>query len=257
MFERARNRVEFLCLFFGKPFPKNKGWERVGVKDLVDYIDKTASDAKLFEQTEKEIAREIQRYGYALSPSDLEVIDRVHKSFYTSGMDIRYSSHYRPPRSIYPTYRDLLLERDLSGQVENYLNSEDDFRFLKKLEEQDMIIPVVGDLAGTKAMKSIAEYIGEVKEHVSAFYVSNVEFYLWRQGSSERYAENLKALPVDGHSVIIRSYFNYYAPAHPQALPGHFSTQLMQRIQDLIRQCETGDCESYNDLVTKNSILLQ
>src|SRR5262249_60905286 len=43
LFERARNRVGFLCLFFGKPFPKNKGWERVGVKELVDYIDTAAS----------------------------------------------------------------------------------------------------------------------------------------------------------------------------------------------------------------------
>jgi len=257
LMERARNRVEYLCLFFGKPFPKNKGWEQAGIKELVDYIDKTPADPKLFEQIEKDIARDVQRFGCSLSPSDLEVIDRVHKSFYSAGLDIRYSSHYRPPRSIYPTYRDLLLERDLSGQVENYLNSEDDFKFLKKLEEQDMIVPIVGDLAGSKAMKSIADYVTEIKEHISAFYVSNVEFYLWRQGSSERYAENLKALPIDSHSVIIRSYFNYYAPAHPQALPGHFSTQLMERIQDLIKQCETGDCESYNDLVTKNSILLQ
>src|SRR5215208_4153042 len=26
LFVQARNRIEYLCLFFGKPFPKNKGW---------------------------------------------------------------------------------------------------------------------------------------------------------------------------------------------------------------------------------------
>jgi hypothetical protein len=63
--------------------------------------------------------------------------------------------------------------------------------------------------------------------------------------------------------LIIRSYFNYYAPAHPQAelkprSDGqlHFSTQLMERIEDMLKQCAAGECESYNDIVTKNSILL-
>src|SRR5918911_5744416 len=28
LFGRAGNRVEYLCLFFGKPFPKTKGWEQ-------------------------------------------------------------------------------------------------------------------------------------------------------------------------------------------------------------------------------------
>jgi hypothetical protein len=96
-----------------------------------------------------------------------------------------------------------------------------------------------------------------LKERVSVFYVSNIEFYLQRQGTINRFVENLKALPIDNRSLIIRSYFNYYAPPHPQAEPDHFSTQLLERIEDLIKQCETGECESYNDIVTKNSILLR
>src|SRR5215471_209181 len=37
LFSRARNRVEYLCLLFGKPFPRNKGWEQRSLKELVDY----------------------------------------------------------------------------------------------------------------------------------------------------------------------------------------------------------------------------
>jgi hypothetical protein len=92
---------------------------------------------------------------------------------------------------------------------------------------------------------------------VSAFYVSNVEYYLQRQGTFDKFVENLKTLPIDSRSVIIRSYFNYYAPAHPQAEPNHVSTQLMERIDDLIKQCASGDCDAYNDIVTKNSIVLR
>ena len=257
LFTRAHNRIEFLCLLFGKPFPKTKGWARRDIKDLTDYIDKTASDPKLFLKAEKEMARRAKAIDPELTPTDMEVIDRIQKAFYESGLDIRYSSHFRPPRSIYPTYRDLLLERDLSGQQDNYLNSEDSFRFLKKLEEQDLIVPVVGDLAGPHALKAIGDYVREMKEVIAEFYVSNVEFYLSREGTFDKFAENVKSLPIDGKSVIIRSYFNYYAPRHPQAIPGHFSTQLLQRISDLVAQCQAGDCESYTEIVTKNSILLE
>jgi hypothetical protein len=257
LFARARNRIEYLCLIFGKPLPKTGGWERRTVNELVEYIDNTPSDPKLFDRRLKEILRDVENFGISTSPSEVETVARIHKAFYSSGLDIRYSSHYRPPRPIYPTYRDLLLERDLSGQMQNYLSSEDDFRFLKRLQEQDLIIPVVGDLAGPQAMKAIGHYIAEIGEKVSAFYVSNVEFYLARQGTFNRFVENLKVLPIDNRSVIIRSYFNYYAPPHPQAIPGHFSTQLLQRIEDLLKQCASGDCDSYTDVVTKNLINLQ
>lgn len=257
LFGRARNRIEYLCEFFGKPVPKTRGWETRSVKELVDYIDSTASDPKLFEKSLKEVRQDVQRYGIPLSQSDLESIGKVQRAFFSAGLDVKYSSYHRPPRSIYPPYRDLLLETDLAGNRQNYFNSEDDFQFLKRLEDQDMVVPVVGDLSGPQAMKAIGQYIAEIKERVSAFYVSNVEFYLQRQGTFDRFVENVRSLPIDSRSVIIRSYFNYYAPAHPQAEPNHYSTQLMERIDDLIKQCASGDCDSYNDIVTKNSILLK
>ena len=256
LFGRSRNRIEYLCNFFGKPYPKNKGWEQRPVKDLAEYIDGTASDLKLFEKNLKNIKQDVQKFGLALSQTDLDTIAKIHRAFFSSGLDIRYSSYHRPPRSIYPTYRDLLLEQDLAGQKQNYFNSEDDFQFLKRLEDQDLIVPVVGDLSGPQALKAIGQYITEMKERVSAFYVSNIEFYLQRQGTFDKFVENLKQLPIDNRSLMIRSYFNYYAPPHPQAEPNHFSTQLLQRIEDLLKQCANGECESYNDIVTKNSIPL-
>ena len=257
LFARSRNRIEYLCTFFGKPFPKTKGWDARNVKDMVEYIDSTASDPKLFENTSREVRNQIQKYGISLSQSDQETITKIQRAFFSAGLDIKYSSYHRPPRSIYPPYRELLLETDLEGQQQSYFNSEDDFQFVKKLEDQDMIVSVVGDLSGPQAMKAIGRYIAEIKEHVSAFYVSNVEFYLNRQGTYDKFIDNLKSLPIDNRSVIIRSYFNYYAPAHPQAEPNHFSTQLLERIEDLVKQCASGECESYNDIVTKNSILLR
>jgi hypothetical protein len=264
LFGRARNRVEYLCLFFGKPIPKTRGWESRGIKDLVEYIENAPSDQKLFDKTLSNVRQDVQKYGFSLSASDLETIGKIQRAFFSAGLEIRYSSYHRPPRSIYPTYRDLLLETDLAGQQQNYFAMEDDFQFLRKLQAQNLIIPAVGDLSGPQAVKAIGQFIAEQKEKVSAFYVSNVEFYLARQGTFDKFIENLKALPIDNRSLIIRSYFNYYAPSHPQAElryrdrnEYHFSTQLLQRIEDLLKQCATGECDNYNDIVTKNSILLR
>ena len=256
LFERSRNRIEYLCRFLGKPFPKTKGWDQKSIKDIVEYLDNTPADAKLFDKYTKDLRSDVQRYGIPLTQGEMETIGKIHRAFFMSGLDIRYSSYHRPPRSIYPTYRDLLLERDLTGQQNNYFNLEDDFQFLKRMEADDMIVPIVGDLSGPQAVKAIGAYLNEIKERVSAFYVSNVEFYLHRQGSIEKWVENLKALPIDSHSIIIRSYFNYYAPPHPQAEPNHFSTQLLEKIEDMIKICTAGDCGSYEEIVTKNSILL-
>lgn len=257
LFERAKNRIEYLCLLFGKPFPKDKGWETRDVKALVDYIDTTKSDQKLFDKLVDDIKKEVQRFGIQLNETDLKTIATIQNAFFEAGLDVRYSSHNRPPRSIYPSMRDLMLEKDLEGEQHNYFAAEDDWQFIKRMEDQDLIIPAVGDLAGTSAMKNIGKYLNELKERVSAFYCSNVEFYVHRQSQYDRFLDNLAALPIDKNSLIIRSYFNYYAPMHPQAEKGHYSTQLLQRIEDLLAMCKAGDCENYDTVVTKNSIPLR
>jgi len=96
-----------------------------------------------------------------------------------------------------------------------------------------MIIPVVGDLSGPQAVKAIGQYVAEIKERVSAFYVSNVEFYLQRQGTFDKFVDNLRS----SQSTTERNYKELFsttnAPDHPQAEPHHFSTQLMEHIDDL------------------------
>src|SRR5262249_40356425 len=90
----------------------------------------------------------------------------------------------------------------------NYLASESDFLFVKSLEARDAVVPVVGDVAGPHAMRAIAEAIAGRGTHVSAFYVSNIETYLFRDGQFSRFVENVNHLPRDAHSVIIRSMFS-------------------------------------------------
>ncbi|MGH8310164.1 MAG: hypothetical protein ACRETX_10280, partial [Steroidobacteraceae bacterium] len=163
----------------------------------------------------------------------------------------------RPPRAGYPTLRELILERDLTGRRASYLASESDWLFLKALQARSLIIPVVGDLAGRHALAAIGRDVAALGTEVSAFYVSNVEQYLWRDGTFAQFVENTAALPRNGRSVLIRSYFgrNFGTP-HPLARDGgiSLSTQLMQTLKDFAARHNAGGWSSYWDLVTLGSI---
>jgi hypothetical protein len=103
-------------------------------------------------------------------------------------------------------------------------------------------------------------FLKEINEKVSALYVSNVEFYLWRYDTMPRFVENLRALPIDDKSVIIRSYFNYayYTEVHPQTIGNSFSVQLMQTIESMLKDYASDrPYDSYWDLATRRSLDLK
>jgi hypothetical protein len=258
LFELADNRVQFLALMFGKPLSDKRRWGEANLEEVIDYIDATPSRLDVIDANRKAIHTALQGFGIALSENDLHVIERIHSSFLAAGLDLRFTSHNRPPRAYYPTYRQLLLERDLTGQARSYLADERSFRIVKRLQEQDRIIPVVGDLAGSHAVQAIGQHLAEQGWIVSAFYTSNVEFYLMRNGTFDRFAENVQHLPYDNESLIIRSYFGgWYRRQHPQAVPGYFSTQLLHPLGGLLSALDDGGYVSYFDLVTRHSLELQ
>ena len=259
LFESARNRLEYLCLFFGKPVPADlKSWDARSIQDIVAYVDKTPKDVKLFDATHAALKAKIKGYGIKISDSEYETIKRMHTEFFTSGMDLKFTSHGRGSRYYYPNYRDLTLEKDLTGKQCNYLVSEDDFRVLKSLQERNLVIPVTGNLAGDHALKAIATYLNERGEKVSAFYTSNVEFYLSRRDDFDKFANSVKLLPREANSVIIRSYFNgTFGYAHPQSVSGYYSTQLLQTMDSFVKEFAAGGLQSYSDVISKHSLDLR
>lgn len=257
LFEHARNRIEYLCLLFGKPVPRDaERWDDVGIGDLLAYIDTTASDDHRFQRTLHEVATTARGFGFPLSDVDLATISQFHEAFFDEGLDMRFTSYGRAPRAYYPTYRQLLLETNLEGEHANYLVREADFQFLRTMQLEDRIVPVIGDLAGDHALPEIAAWLHENNERVSAFYTSNVEFYLMASGTFDRFARNVERLPRGSNSVIIRSYFGRGYP-HPQSVPGYYSTQLLQSMEGFVTDEVDGGYRSYSDLVVRNMLDLR
>jgi hypothetical protein len=194
------------------------------------------------------VSASIAGFGIPLSPSDRETINRFHRTFIDSGLSLKFQRAGRAPRSVYPTYRDLLLETDRSGNYGNYLASEAAFQFVKSLQAQDRVIPVVGNLAGDRALASIARLMSDRGERLSAFYVSNVELYLWQDGAFSQFMANLARLPSEPRSVVIRAVFG---TTIDESVPGYYSTSVVQPVADLLRGHQQGRYRSYWSIITR------
>jgi len=212
LFLLARTRAEYLCLLLGRPVPADvESWRDASIERIVTHLDGRSLDAKEATSLRKRVDAAIARIGVALSTEDRATIDRFHQRFIEAGAELRFQSIGRPPQSHYPTYRDLLLEREPGGGRGNYLAAEEAFQFVRDLQKRDLIIPVVGDLGGQRALASIGALLKQRKQRVSAFYTSNVEFYLFSDGRFPGFVDNLDRIPLEPKGVIIRSIFGRYA----------------------------------------------
>ena len=102
-------------------------------------------------------------------------------------------------------YDSLMVETDSSGVARGYLANEASFAIVKDIESRNLIVPVVGDFAGPKTLRAIGTYLKDHSAIVSAFYLSNVEQYLYAQGKWMAFCRNVSTLPLESSSLFIRA----------------------------------------------------
>ena len=189
--------------------------------------------------------------GVPLSAEDRATIDRFHRRFIADGLSLMFQSTGRAPQSYYPTLRDLLRETDESGRQASYLASEDAFQFVKGLQARDLVIPVVGDLSGPSAVAAIGRALEARRERLSAFYVSNVEFYLFAR-------RNLSAVPgesrQDSRTCRTASSFDPFSAAPRPSRPGDASVNQLQSIDELLREYAAGRVRQSADIARAEAL---
>jgi hypothetical protein len=254
IFAAAPTRIEYLALLLGRsPPPETEGWTGRTIDELVTWAGSTPATEASAGQTVATVRNGVRSFGVAVTQEDLETIERFHREFITQGIGLQFTSFRRGPRPWYPTFGELLSERDLGSQQASYLASEEDYAWLRRMQAEDRVVPVVGSLAGPHALAAIGEDIRRRRLAVSMIYASNVEFYLWMGGTFDRFAKTVSRLPRDRRSVIVRSYFGRGA-SHPLAAPGYFSTQLLQTMDAFVAGLEGPGYQTYWDLVTRDVV---
>ncbi len=247
IFHLTHDRAEFLSLLFSKPLSKTRVETRGPLVELLKYIYETPVSAKVYSENLATIQKTIEEdFQIPLSSTDVESLRRVYYIFWRLNLRISYGGGF-------PSLADLILETDQQGKVGNFLASEEDFQFVRGLQEQNRVIPVVGDISGRKAIATIAEYLKKNGYTVSAYYTSNVEEYLYDDGLFEKFAENAAKLPISDRSVFIRSVKGYLGP-HPAWVPGTRMISLLEKMAVFREDYKAGLYPDYWSMVTTHYI---
>ena len=188
-----------------------------------------------------------------MTGAEFETIRRLHDEFVSQGLDLQFSAYGRRAAFTFPTIRQLYQEKDLDGRFRSFLADEAGYDVLRRLHRRDRIIPVVGDLGGDHALKAIGRWLAQNNERFSLFYLSNVEFYLFRSGTFGRFVENVRALPAGPRSMVTRSYFAVQTGmSHPDERPGDLSVPILQRLDRFLALAGRSDL-TYWQLMTEGN----
>jgi hypothetical protein len=169
-----------------------------------------------------------------ISADDLGGIEYVYRAFYSMGPLIRYSPFGIAGGTVQPTYAELMTATDEAGNERGFLANEANFGSIRDLQRRNLIVPIVGNFSGPKAIRSVGRYLKDHDVNVSAFYLSNVEEYLLQDNTWGTFCANVASLPVDRTSTFIRSARSN----GPSGLAEGFTSDL-KPIQDEVRQCST------------------
>jgi hypothetical protein len=210
LFELSADRAEFVSRLFSRTRPEGLTEQSTAADVFVAFKDIDRSQ-RLHDETISAIKRQLViRHGFAISASDWSGIEYALDSFSTFGSRINYLSTGTDSYggSPLPSYTDLMTATDASGVAHSYLNTEENFRFMKDLESKNLVVPLVGNFAGTKTLRGVGGYLRDKSATVSIFYLSNVEMYLYREMIWDSFCQNVATLPMGEKSVFIRSAFD-------------------------------------------------
>ncbi len=248
VFEMSPTRVEFVSRLFSRRTPAGLS-DKSTVSELFQAFARIPGDAQLFTQNLEAIKDLlVKNRRFLLTSQDQSEIDGVYRTFFNAGPGFPY-----PGRNFGAffggSYADLMTARDDDGEPRSYLAGEDSFLFLRDIERRNLIVPLVGDFAGTKAIRAAAAYLKEHQATVTTFYTSNVEQYLFEQGDDwQRFYANLATLPLDSSSTLIRS--SHFAPAGARLrrVPSNY-VMLRSSIADLVKAFKEGRIQNYYNAI--------
>jgi hypothetical protein len=257
IFHLAEDRAQFLSILFSKPMvgpdiPKRDA----PIEEILKYISSARTSEEAYHANLSRLERAIEQdFQFPLSSSDQEDLSYVFGSFWKS--DLRISFRMQGNGGFYggqfPNLADLILATDQNGKLGNFLAKEDDYEFVRRLQEQNRIIPVVGDFGGTKALARVGDYLRKNGYTLTAFYTSNVEQFLFDGQSFPNFVSNVRHMPINDKSVIIRAV-RAGGPRHPAWIPGARMTPLLELVSIFLRDFDAGLYPDYWSLITTHYI---
>jgi hypothetical protein len=252
VFHLSPTPAEFLSRLLSRPLTRDAPAATASITEVLAYFSKTSADEETYTRGLAAIKKAIQEdFQFPLSQRDQASLEYVYKSFRDEGLDTAFRLDGWSDGQ-FPTLGEVILQPDQNGKLGNFLASRDDYDFVRGLHLKNLIVPVVGDFGGKKALPAIGDYLRKRDLTVTVFYTSNVEQYLFESGSFAVFADNVRKLPITDKSLFIRwVYQRYY---HPARMAGQRSTSLLQKISVFLTDFDAGRYQNYVNLITTNYI---
>ncbi len=220
LFELSKDRADFVSRLFSRKRPEGLTTQSTAAQ-IFDAYSKVDGNREFYEANLSAVKEQLLRkHEFPLTSGDLEGIEWALGNYYRFGPSISYNSSLstgaapaivgasggagRTGGRNMVNYATLMVADDGAGQQRSYLANEANFLYLKDLETRNLVVPVVGDFGGPKAIRAVGNYLKSIDARVSAFYVSNVEQFL-TGGIYDTFCSSTLNLPLDESSFFIRS----------------------------------------------------
>ena len=213
LFEMSANRADFVARLFSRKRPPGLTATSTAAELMNAFLSAVPDDETAVLANLNAINSHLTKTRrFPLGADDLAGIEYVYRHFHRFGPAIHYTSSIGGRRGA-SSYAALMASIDRTSRTERtYLSSEERYLAVKSLQSRNLIVPVVGDFAGPRALRAVGAFLKARGATVTAFYVSNVENYLQRNGVWPAFCANVAALPLDARSTFIRPGGSGFGP---------------------------------------------
>ena len=270
LIEMSADRAEFLSKLWSRARPPGLD-SSSSPATLAAAFDGADADTALYRRNLAAIFDQLAgKHKFELSPGDSGSMRYVFNAFFVAGPGVAYTSGsgvttlringrtvttWQPVPAVafsraggYPTFASLMMEDDDAGTNRGWLGTERAFQGLRDFETRNLLVPIVGDFAGDKALRAVGDYARANNARVGVFYVSNVEQYLFQSPDNwSKFYANVATLPTDSTSIFIRSLSNRNWV--PPRYAGSRMAQITSSIDDIVRAFQAGRVTVYSDVV--------
>ena len=159
LFELSDSRADFVSRLFSRKRPSGLDTGS-SVKNLFDAYRTTEADPALYDASLRAVLdRLVKDHGFPLTDADRTSVTQALNAFRTAGP---YSLKGFGDTTN-PVYADLMAATDLAGNVQSFLASEENYRIIRELERQNLVVPLVGDFAGKRRSSALGSICGSTE----------------------------------------------------------------------------------------------
>jgi hypothetical protein len=207
IFELSPDRADFIQMTFAKPRPAKLD-STTEIRAMWDAFWYIPTDTALARKNYTRIVDHLTKtHGFTFTEYEMQMMKNVYDAFIAYGPVITTNGGQNGGRQPANTFADMTgYSYDAAGLPRSFMSSEDNYRFVRNMHLNNLILTVTGDFGGPKAIRAVGDYLKARGGVVSAFYVSNVEQYLFMDGKANAFYANVGTLPIDDKSVFIRPY---------------------------------------------------